>query len=123
MIRCCIALAGLFAALFGTPAVAIAAAPYEGRWTEDPAWCSHTGDNDEMPVTITPRSIETFASSCRIISATRKGAMWRIRTRCRDEGQSPDEPRQRETFWLRVDGSKLSMRGSTGIVNRTRCAR
>ena len=123
MIRRSATLTCLFAALCGTPTRAYAAAPYEGRWTENPAWCANTGGNDEMPVTITRRSIERFASSCRVLSTTRKGATWQIRTSCNDEGQSAEEPRQRETFRLLLKGDRLTIRNSTGVVTLTRCAR
>jgi hypothetical protein len=111
-------------ALLITPAAALAA-EYEGRWAENPAWCANTraGGTDEMPLTITRRSIETFASSCRVVAVTRRGAAWWLRTRCRDEGQSEREPRVANTFVLRVDGNRLTLRDSAGIQNLTRCAR
>jgi hypothetical protein len=67
-----------------------AASPYERRWTENPAWCRNTraSGTDELPITITRRSIETFASSCRVLSSARKGVAWVLRTSCRDEGQT-----------------------------------
>ena len=48
--------------LLATPSHALAAQLYEGRWTEDPAWCRNTraSGTDELPITVTRRSIETF---------------------------------------------------------------
>jgi hypothetical protein len=100
-----------------------AAEPYEGRWSEEAAWCK-TPRGDEAPTTITAKSIDQFASSCRILSVARKGTEWRIRTSCRDEGQSEKEPRIPNTFTLRLDGDKLSMHdtASASTFNFTRCA-
>jgi len=103
-----------------------AAQPYEGRWAEDAAWCRNTrkSGTDEMPVTITRRSIETFAAMCRVLSAVRTSrAVWRLRTSCRDEGQTEDESRARINFVLRVDGNRLYLRDDTGVSNLTRCPR
>jgi hypothetical protein len=99
-------------------------APYVGRWAEDPAWCRNTRANgtDEMPITIWPRTIETFASICLVQSAVRTTrVMWRLRTSCRDEGQSEHEPRTLVTFLLRLDGNRLYLRDNTGVRNLTRC--
>jgi hypothetical protein len=103
--------------------VAHAASPYEGRWTENPAWCRNTraSGTDELPITITRRSIETFASSCRVLTSARKGAAWVLRTSCRDEGQTETEPRTRNTVTLRVNGNRLSLRDMNGAQNFTRC--
>ena len=102
-----------------------AASPYEGRWTENPAWCRNTraSGTDELPITITRRSIETFASSCRVLSSARKGAAWVLRTSCRDEGQTGTEPRIPDTVTLRVNGNRLSLRDMNGAPNLTRCPR
>ena len=102
-----------------------AASPYEGRWTENPAWCRNTraSGTDELPITITRRSIETFASSCRVLSSARKGAAWVLRTSCRDEGQTGTEPRIPDTVTLRVNGNRLSLRDMNGAQNFTRCPR
>jgi len=103
---------------------ALADAPYEGRWTEDPAWCRNTraSGTDELPMTITRRSIETFASFCRVLSAVRtRRAVWRLRTSCRDEGQTEQEPRTPVTFVVRVDGNRLYLRNDIGVQNLTRC--
>jgi hypothetical protein len=99
-----------------------AAEPYEGRWAEKAEWCSKTG-TDEAPITITRRSIETFASSCRVVSIQGKHPLWRIRTLCRDEGQDEKEKRTPVTFSLRVDGDRLAMRDDSGLQNYTRCPR
>ena len=101
---------------------ATAAEPYEGRWAEKPEWCKSTG-TDEAPITITRRSIETFASSCRVVSIGGKAPLWRMRTLCRDEGESEKEKRTPVTFSLRVDGNRLAMRDGTGVQNFVRCAR
>lgn len=95
---------------------------YLGRWAEQPEWCSNTG-TDEAPITITRRSIETFASSCRVVSVGGKAPLWRIRTLCRDEGQNRKEKRTPVTFSLRVDGDRLAMRDNIGVQNFVRCAR
>ena len=92
----------------------------EGRWAEKPEWCKSTG-TDESPITITRRSIETFASSCRVVSVSGKPPLWRIRTLCRDEGESEKEKRTPVTFSLRVDGDRLAIRDSTGVQNFVRC--
>ena len=94
---------------------------YEGRWTENPAWCNNTGGTDEMPITITSRLIETFASSCRVLSVSRKAVKWRIHTSCLDEGQDTKEPRVSHTFFLQVDGDKLTLRNGTSLIKLTRC--
>jgi hypothetical protein len=110
--------------LLATPLSALAAEPYEGRWAEDLAWCRNTraSGTDEMPITITRRSVETFASFCRVLSAIRTArAMWRLRTSCRDEGQTEKEPRTPVTFLMRVDGNSLYLRDNTGVQNFTRC--
>jgi hypothetical protein len=61
------------AVLLAAPVSAIAAEPYEGRWTQDPAWCANTRRNgDEIPITITRQSVEQFASFCRV-QAVRRG--------------------------------------------------
>ena len=54
--------------LLAAAPAALAQEPYEGRWTEDIAWCRNTraSGTDELPITITQRSIETFASFCRV---------------------------------------------------------
>ena len=99
-----------------------AAEPYEGRWAEKPEWCGKTG-TDESPITISRHSVETFASSCRVVAIEGKRPLWRIRTLCRDEGQSEKEKRTPNTFSLRVDGNRLAMRDSAGLQNFTRCPR
>ena len=99
-------------------------AGYEGRWAEDPAWCRNTraSGSDELPITISRRLVETFASYCRVLSAVRTSrAAWRLRTSCRDEGQAEWEPRTPVTFVLRVNGNSLSLRDDTGVQNLTRC--
>jgi hypothetical protein len=101
-----------------------AQAPYVGRWAGDLNWCRNirASGTDEMPIAIWPRTIETFASTCLVQSAVRAThAMWRLRTICRDEGQSEDEPRTVVTFLLRVDGNRLYLRDNTGVRNLTRC--
>lgn len=118
IVRLPAALAVLLVALPG----ARATEPYVGRWSEDAAWC-RTPKGDEAPITITAKSIDQFASSCRILSAARNGATWRIRTSCRDEGQTADEPRIPNTFTLRLDGDKLTMSdtASASTFNFARC--
>jgi hypothetical protein len=103
-----------------TLSIAHAARPYEGRWAEKAEWCSKTG-TDEAPITITRRTIETFASSCRVISIQGKRPLWRIRTLCRDEGQDEKEKRTPITFSLRIDGDRLAMRDDSSLQNYTRC--
>jgi hypothetical protein len=102
-----------------------AASPYEGRWTENPAWCRNTRSTgtDELPIVITQRSIETFASFCRVLSVTRKGSVWRLRTSCRDEGQTETEPRIPNTVTLRLNGNRLSLHDINGPQSFTRCPR
>ena len=109
--------------LLTAPPPVLAQAPYEGRWTEDIAWCRNTraSGTDELPITITQRSIETFASFCRVLSAARVGAAWHLRTSCRDEGQTETEPRTAIIFVLRVDGDRLTLRDDVGEQNLTRC--
>jgi len=103
---------------------ASATEPYEGRWAEKLEWCKNTNrDTDEAPITITRRSIETFASSCRVISIRGKAPLWQMQTSCRDEGESDKESRTPITFSLRVDGNQLPMRDSSGVQNYLRCAR
>jgi hypothetical protein len=109
--------------LLATLSGALAAPPYEGRWTENPAWCRNTSGTDELPITITRRSIDTFASSCRVLSVKRVAAEWRIRTSCRDEGQDATEPRVKNTFVLRLAGDRMTMRDMNGMVTLTRCPR
>ena len=126
MLRLSFALARLLACLLLSGlSGAHAASPYEGRWTENPAWCRNTraSGTDELPITITRRSIETFASSCRVLSSARKGAVWVLRTSCRDEGQTETEPRIRNTVTLRINGNRLSMRDMNGDHSFTRCPR
>ena len=110
------------ALLVATLSTANAAEPYEGRWAEKPEWCKSTG-TDEAPITITRRSIETFASSCRVVAIGGKAPQWRIRTLCRDEGQSEKEKRTSVTFSLRVDDDRLAMRDGAGVQNHVRCPR
>ncbi len=118
---CC---AAVVLALAASPALA---QPYLGRWTEDPARCANTDrSSDDMPVTITARAIETFASHCRVLSVKREKAnrnanIWRIRTSCRDEGEMAHEPRTRVTFTLRLNGDNLTMRSGTDVWNFVRC--
>jgi hypothetical protein len=108
-------------ALLAAPAAARAAEPYEGRWTEEPAWCGNTRRNgDEIPIIITRHSIEQFASLCRVQSVRRRGAAWWLDTFCRDEGEDTKQ-RIPNRFELRVDGDKLSMRDGAGVRNFTRC--
>jgi hypothetical protein len=100
------------------------AAGYEGRWAEDPAWCRNTraSGSDELPVTISRRLVETYASYCRVLSAVRTSrAAWRVRTSCRDKGQAEWEPRTPVTFVLRVNGNSLQLRDDAGVQNLTRC--
>jgi hypothetical protein len=122
-----LALALLALALLAPVPQALAAAqPYEGRWAEDPAWCSNTrkSGSDELPITIGRRSIETFASFCRVLSVVRTSRMvWRLRASCRDEGQTEQEPRTAVTFVLRVDGNRLYLHDDTGVQTFTRCPR
>lgn len=115
-----IALAPVVAAALTAPA---AAQPYLGRWTENPAWCANTraSGTDELPIVITRRAIETFASACRVVSVARQGAAWRLRTTCRDEGQTEQEPRTSVTFVLRLDRGRLILRDDTGTQTLTRC--
>ena len=108
-------------ALLAPLSAARAAEPYEGRWTEDPAWCGNTRRNgDEIPIIITRQSVEQFASLCRVQSVRRSGATWRLDTLCRDEGEDANQ-RIPNRFVLRVDGDKLLMRDGAGVRNLTRC--
>ncbi len=121
-LRCC---AAVVLALAASPALA-KSAPYVGHWTEDPAWCANTDrSSDDMPITITARAIETFASYCRVLSVKRekakKNSTWRVRTSCRGEGEMENEPRTRVTYTLRLDGDKLTMREGTTVWNFVRC--
>ncbi len=98
-------------------------APYAGRWAENPAWCRNNiySGTDEMPVTITPGSIEFFAATCRILGVTATGrGVFRMRASCRDEGQTEHEPRERRTYTLRVAGDRLTLDDgiSTGALMR-----
>jgi hypothetical protein len=109
------------AVLLAAPAGAIAAEPYEGRWTEDLAWCRNTRRNgDEIPITITRHSVEQFASLCRVQAVRRSGATWRLDTLCRDEGEDAEQ-RIANRFELRVDGDKLVMHDTAGVRHFTRC--
>jgi hypothetical protein len=85
-------------------------APYLGRWAEKPETCSNPTDHstDDIPITITRRSIETFASSCRILGIDQRGEEVRIRTSCRDEGEMENEPRTPITFTLRLKGNRMT---------------
>ena len=118
---CALALAVLLAA----PAVALAASPYEGRWAEDAAWCGRTraSGGDEIPIVITRRGIEQFASFCMVQSVRRRGSTWTLHTLCRDEGEDEKASRTPITFVLRVDGEQLYMRDNTGVRNFQRCSR
>ena len=59
-----------------------------------------------------------------MLSAVRTSrAGWRLRTSCRDEGQTEHEPRTPVTFVLRVDRNRLALRDDTGVRNLTRCPR
>ena len=104
-----------------------AAPAYEGRWGDTLASCRNTraGNTDDLPIVITRRSIETFAASCRVLSVkrqvTHRGTGWRLRTSCRDEGQTETEPRTLDTVVLRVSGNRLSMRDMNGSQTLTRC--
>ena len=100
-----------------------AAPAYEGRWGDTLASCRNTraGNTDDLPIVITRRSIETFAASCRVLSVKRQGTGWRLRTSCRDEGQTETEPRNLDTVVLRVSGNRLSMRDMNGSQTLTRC--
>ena len=112
----------LIAVLAALSAPALAA-PYEGRWAEDVAWCRNTRQNgDEIAIVITSRSVEQFASSCVVRSVRRNGAAWWLDTLCRDEGEDAKQ-RIPNRFVLRVDGDQLSMRDLAGIRNFTRCPR
>jgi hypothetical protein len=117
-------LTSILAAIALSPAQA--AEPYLGRWAEDPAWCANSASNtDDVPIAITARAIEFYATYCRVLSVTRQGgarrSSWRIRTSCRGEGESEKEPRTRMTFLLRVSGNRLEMRDGTGVQTFTRC--
>jgi hypothetical protein len=105
--------------------VAHAAPAYEGRWGDTPASCRNTrsSNTDDLPIVITRRSIETFAASCRVLSVKRQGAVWQLRTSCRDEGQTETEPRTLNTVVLRVSGNRLSMRDMNGSQTLIRCPR
>lgn len=94
-----------------------------GRWSEDMAWCANTAQDgtDEMPITITKSEIETFASSCRVLSATRQGNIWRLKTACRDEGQSESEPRTPATFEMRITGQRMALRDRIDQRSLTKC--
>jgi hypothetical protein len=100
-----------------------AAPAYEGRWGDTLASCRNTraGNTDHLPIVITRRSIETFAASCRVLSVKRQGTGWRLRTNCRDEGQTETEPRTLDTVVLRVSGNTLSMRDMNGSQTLMRC--
>jgi hypothetical protein len=118
----------LMCLLLGLP-VSHAASAYEGRWAENPATCRNTraGNTDDLPIVITRRLIETFAASCRVLSVRRqsaaRGTAWRLRTSCRDEGQTETEPRTLDTVVLRVSGNRLSMRDMNGSHSLVRCPR
>jgi hypothetical protein len=110
----------LLAVLVASPA--FAGSPYEGRWAEDAAWCSRTraSGGDEIPIVITRRAVEQFASLCAVQSVRRRSGIWTLQTLCRDEGE--DQARRTpNTFVLRVDGDQLSMRDTAGVRNFTRC--
>jgi hypothetical protein len=117
------------ALLLGSIAVSQAAEAYEGRWGDTAASCRNTraSNTDDLPIVITRRLIETFAASCRVLSVKRQGtqpgAVWRLRTSCRDEGQTETEPRTMNTVVLRVTGNRLSMRDMNGLQTLIRCPR
>ncbi|MGN6461046.1 MAG: hypothetical protein ACTHLY_07535 [Pseudolabrys sp.] len=113
----------LFSALTLAPAFAQVPSAAQGRWSEDPAWCANTAQDgtDEMPITITKDGIETFASSCRVLSATRQGDIWRLKTTCRDEGQSEGEPRTPVTFEMRITGQRMALRDRVDERLLTKC--
>jgi hypothetical protein len=115
----------VLALLLGSMAAGHAAPAYEGRWGDTLASCRNTraGNTDDLPIVITRRLIETFAASCRVLSVKREGAGWRLRTSCRDEGQTETEPRTMNTVMLRVSGNRLSMRDMNGLQTLIRCPR
>ncbi len=94
-----------------------------GRWSEDMAWCTNTAQDgtDEMPITVTKSEIETFASSCRVLSATRHSNVWRLKTACRDEGQSEREPRTPVTFEMRINGQHMVLRDRVDQRSLAKC--
>jgi hypothetical protein len=105
---------------------ALAAYPFEGYWAAEPRICVDTPDRetDNIPIHISRRSVETFASSCRIRSIRRSRGAWRLRTICRDEGQDGTEPRTAVTFILRMTGDRLMLRsGSEPAESLVRCPR
>lgn len=113
----------LFVVLTFAPALAQVPSIAHGRWSEDPAWCANTAQDgtDEMPITITADEIETFASSCRVLSAVRDGDAWRLKTTCRDEGQSEREPRTPVTFEMRITGQRMALRDPIDERSLTKC--
>lgn len=120
--RPCARGAACLALLLALPLPALAAPSYEGRWAEESAWCAHTRANgDEIPIVITRRAVEQFASHCAVQSVKHRRAIWTLRTLCRDEGEDANAKRTPNTFVLRVDGDQLYMRDIAGIRNFTRC--
>lgn len=103
--------------LWSTPLPALAAQPFEGRWSENPAWCSpgHQGTIDEQPIVITAKRIDLYVSSCRVDRITKAGAGFRLRTMCREEGEERENPAHPSTFTLTLKGDRMRItdEGST----------
>lgn len=88
---------------------ALAAQPFEGRWSENPAWCSpeHQGMIDEQPIVITAKQIDLYVSSCRVDRVTKAGAGFRLRTMCWEEGEEGENPTHPATFTLTPKGDRM----------------
>jgi len=110
---------GLMLSMLSLPT--FAAQPFEGRWSENLAWCSpdHDGAIDERPIIITTKEIDIYVSWCRIDKVTKAGDRFRLQTMCQEEGETgPTSP---ETFTLNVTGDLMKITTRLASWNVQRC--
>lgn len=113
----------IVASLWMTSTPAIAGQPFEGRWSENPLWCSpkHEGLVDEQPITITAKRIDLWVSSCRIDKITKVGPDLRLQTMCREEGEMEARSKDPETFTLSLKGDRMKISTNRASWDLQRC--
>jgi hypothetical protein len=95
---------------------ALAAQPFEGSWSENPAWCSNPGMIDEQPIRITSDSLELYVQGCIIKKVKKIANGFQLETVCREEGEEEINQsrydlslRGDQMTLLRDDGFKLEL--------------
>jgi len=81
---------GLFVVFAAAPALA---APYEGRWAQEPEWCANDADSgtEEIAIEISGKTIRYYEGTCEMASIEDIGvwdAAWKAHLVCTTEDET-----------------------------------